>query len=54
MRKQDRVAADQQQSRQEQSDKKPQPKEREAIKGSSSADHPTRPQRQGNKLPLPD
>jgi hypothetical protein len=57
MRKQDRIAASQQQSRpQQQPEKKPQPepREREQVKGSASTNQPPGPQRQPGKLPLPD
>jgi hypothetical protein len=55
MRKEDRVAASQQQSSKEQPEKKsqPEPRDREQMKG-SGANQPIRPQREGKKLPLPD
>jgi hypothetical protein len=58
MRKQDRIAS-QQQSRPQQSHppgKEPQPDKnpQEQIKGGASQDQPARPPRQGGKLPLPD
>jgi hypothetical protein len=55
MRKEDRIAASQQQSSKEQPEKKrqPEPREREQVKG-SGANQPIRPQREGKKLPLPD
>jgi hypothetical protein len=55
MRKEDRVAASQQQSSKGQPEKKPQPepREREQMKG-GGANQPIMPQRQGKKLPLPD
>jgi hypothetical protein len=55
MRKEDRIAESQQQSSKEQPEKKPQPepREREQVKG-GGANQPIKPQRQGNKLPLPD
>jgi len=56
MRKQDRVAAaKQEQGRQEgESQARPEPRDREQLRGAKSTDQPTRPQRQGGKLPLPD
>ena len=55
MRKQDRVAASQQQSRHDDSEStgKSEQKSQEKVKG-SAADQPAKPPRQGNKLPLPD
>ena len=55
MRKQDRITNQQQNRPQESSNKeprRPQPREREEVKGSAS-DMP-RPQRQSGKLPLPE
>jgi hypothetical protein len=57
MRKQDRIAGSQQQSRPQQHPVKkeqPEPKEREQLKGGASPDQPAKPQRQPGKLPLPD
>jgi hypothetical protein len=52
MRKQDRIAAQQNRSSDD-ADKKTQP--REQIKGSGSSDQASKPQRQaGSKLPLPE
>jgi hypothetical protein len=56
MRKQDRIA-NQQQSREEETSKResrPEPTKREQLKGSGSQDQPPRLQRQPGKLPLPD
>jgi len=55
MRKQDRVAAQQQGSKEpsHQASKPERPKS-EQIKGSASMDQPGKPQRQGGRLPLPD
>jgi len=56
MRKQDRIAK-QQQSRAQQPPEKqsqPEPRGREQVKGSASENLPARPQRQPGKLPLPD
>lgn len=55
MRKEDRVAESQQQSRQGESDRtdKREPKSQEQMRG-SAADRPTKPPRPGGKLPLPD
>ncbi len=55
MRKEDRIAASQQQSRHDESDStgKSESKNQEKVKG-SAADQPAKPPRQGNKLPLPD
>jgi hypothetical protein len=56
MRKQDRVAQQQQSRPQKESDKQTQPGQRqqEQVKGSGSKDRPQRPPRQGGRLPLPD
>jgi hypothetical protein len=57
MRKQDRIARNQEQNRSEHQPepKLPsQPEEREQIKGSASSTQPPKPQRQPGRLPLPD
>lgn len=56
MRKQDRVAQQQQSRPQKASDKQTQPGQRqqEQVKGSGSQDQTRRPPRQGGRLPLPD
>jgi hypothetical protein len=56
MRKQDRMANQQQNPPQQPPDKqsKPELRERERVKGSASQNQPVRPQRQPGKLPLPD
>jgi hypothetical protein len=56
MRKQDRIA-NQQQNRPQQPPEKqstPDPTERERIQGSASENQPVLPKRQPGKLPLPD
>jgi hypothetical protein len=54
MRKQDRIAAEQNRSPQHSETKEqPHPTEREQMKGSASQNAP-RPQREKGKLPLPD
>jgi hypothetical protein len=57
MRKQDRIARDDQTHAGQQRDSSsPQrePSSTEKMKGSASGDQPPRPQRQSGKLPLPD
>jgi hypothetical protein len=57
MRKQDRIAAEQQNRSPQHTDTKEHRdmmKEREQVKGSASQNQPTRPPRQPGKLPLPD
>ncbi|MBI4265394.1 MAG: hypothetical protein HY657_13555 [Acidobacteria bacterium] len=57
MRKQDRIARNQQPGRprpQSETGQPPPPREREQVKGSAATGQPTTPQRQGGKLPLPD
>jgi hypothetical protein len=56
MRKQDRVAQQQQSHPQKESGKQAQPGQRqqEQVKGSASQDQRPRPPRQGGRLPLPD
>lgn len=56
MRKQDRIANQQQSRPQEPPSKAPQPAPREGehVKGSASESQPMRPERQPGKLPLPD
>jgi hypothetical protein len=56
MRKQDRVAQQQQSRPQKESDKQTQSGQRaqEQVKGSGSQDQRLRPPRPGGKLPLPD
>jgi hypothetical protein len=56
MRKQDRIANQQQNRPQQPPERqsKPEPTKREQVKGSASENQPARPQRQPGKLPLPD
>jgi|RhiMetdeSRZDD1v2_1073273.scaffolds.fasta_scaffold229487_2 hypothetical protein len=56
MRKQDRLAQQQQSRPQKGSDKQTQPGQRqqEQVKGSASQDQRPRPPRPGGRLPLPD
>ena len=56
MRKQDRVAQQQQSRPDKEHDKQTQPGQRqqEHVKGSASKDQPPRAPRQGGRLPLPD
>lgn len=55
MRKQDRVAAQQQGSGEpSHQTQKPDRPQSEQMKGSASTNQPGKPQRQGGKLPLPD
>ena len=56
MRKQDRIANQQQSRPQDQStpDQKRDTQQQEQVKGSASQGQPARPPRQGGKLPLPD
>lgn len=54
MRKQDRLAREQQNRPHDESDQQQEPQEREQMKGSASADRPARPPRESGKLPLPD
>jgi len=53
MRKQDRIAREQQNQSNQQPDSKAPARESEKVKGSSS-DQPSKPPRQSGKLPLPD
>jgi hypothetical protein len=52
MRKEDRIRQEQNSSDQ-QRESAAQPRKQERVKGSAT-DHPTKPQRQSGKLPLPD
>jgi hypothetical protein len=55
MRKQDRIAQEQQNQQQDSSKKesqRPQPRDREQMRGSASEDRP--PRQPGSKLPLPE
>jgi hypothetical protein len=57
MRKQDRIARDQEQNRSEREpERKPESprKEREEMVGGGSREQPAHPERQSGKLPLPD
>ena len=56
MRKEDRIANQQQNRSQQPSDQQPQqePTEREQVKGSESVKQAPKPPRQAGKLPLPD
>lgn len=56
MRKQDRIAAEQQSRASQPPDKKlqPQAKPQEQMTGRASSEQPGKPQRQPGKLPLPD
>jgi len=57
MRKQDRIARNQEQKRSEHQPEpkaQPQPEEPAQVKGSASSTQPPRPQRQPGRLPLPD
>ena len=56
MRKQDRLAAEQQSRASQHTDDHPQPqsKQREQMKASDSSEPRAKPQRQPGKLPLPD
>jgi hypothetical protein len=56
MRKQDRIAAEQQSRASQHTDEQSQPqaKQREQMKGSDSSEQRAKPQRQPGKLPLPD
>ena len=54
MRKQDRIAAAQQQGHQDDRKSQPEPREQEKLKGSASHDQPTKPTRPSGRMPLPD
>jgi len=55
MRKEDRIRQEQNRGdKQPRPGSSPQPREQERIKGSTTADQPSKPQRQPGKLPLPD
>jgi hypothetical protein len=56
MRKQDRIAREQQSGAPQppEGQQQPEPRAGEEVKGGASTDRPTRPPRESGKLPLPD